>query len=912
MRKRPVRFISHFLRPLCACWLLFALLTLTLDAQSLWWDEGISLHLASVSWKEVVLNRAANIHPPLYFFALKLWTGLAGRTPFAARYLSALALTLLPAAAYTFMRLRVDRRTGRVAALLLALSPLFFIYGQEVRAYAFLPLLALALLAQIWPRKGHLPSPAYGRTWLLALTQAAFVLTHYAGVIAVAWANLVLFVRCVRAGDRHLWRRWLLGAALTALLMLPWGVAVLRAWTLGYRNDAGLSNVLDAPLPADYFLRLIAIFQAVGLPTAMSDAGLFRPALFAGGLLVFSLVYCLVRRLRGAASGFQPVSLLFLVWALSMSVAPLIWMLSPQSHPRYLLPFVLAGWLLASALVASREVNILLRGALLAALLAMSVLGLRAYLTNPAYARSDVRSAATYLRQKAQPGDVVLVPYTDWSLEQYPLGAANPVMLPPSADDAAVAELLARVAQPGRQVYVLDYGRVALDPRGQVRTLLEWGGYLAARYDFPGVYLQSYTVYTSAIVTFDDDTTLFPACVAAISPCLTGAALEPYPDGGAALPVLLRWEGMSVVRYSVGLRVYAPSGALVASRDDLLLDAGLRPSELWSGAPVTTYHLIPLPAGLPPRPYRVEVGVYATDAPATPLSLARVGAPPTPNLALGVVTPTLASALATSAYRLPDGPVAPTAFGPPGPTLLGAALDRALVYAGQPFFVTLRWQTGPAEQTLPEPVLQMYQNGRLLVETPALVDLPALPEGRLVLEHLVLTVPPDAVDGEASVALLSGDQEVWLGTVELSVGEHVFVAPAMPHLLDAGAGDLATLLGYDLAPEPPLRNGAPVTLTLFWKSGARVTGDWTVFVHLVGQDGAIVAQHDGKPSEGTRATTSWIPDEIVEDRHVLVWQRPCAGPTSLRVGFYDPTTGMRVSWDDGRDAWILADALPVE
>jgi hypothetical protein len=48
--------------------LAFALRLYRLDGQSIWVDEGISLHLANSSLIEIVANRAANIHPPLYFF----------------------------------------------------------------------------------------------------------------------------------------------------------------------------------------------------------------------------------------------------------------------------------------------------------------------------------------------------------------------------------------------------------------------------------------------------------------------------------------------------------------------------------------------------------------------------------------------------------------------------------------------------------------------------------------------------------------------------------------------------------------------------------------------------------------------------------------------------------------------------
>ena len=56
----------------------FALRIFRLDWQSLWWDEGISLHLAASSLAEIVRDRAANIHPPLYYFVLKAWVAVVG------------------------------------------------------------------------------------------------------------------------------------------------------------------------------------------------------------------------------------------------------------------------------------------------------------------------------------------------------------------------------------------------------------------------------------------------------------------------------------------------------------------------------------------------------------------------------------------------------------------------------------------------------------------------------------------------------------------------------------------------------------------------------------------------------------------------------------------------------------------
>ena len=893
------------LRKVLPCFLLFALLVPTLDAQSLWWDEGISLHLATSSWAAVVSDRAANIHPPLYFFVLKVWVGLVGQTPFAARYLSALGATLLPAAVYAFVSRRFSRRTGRAAALLVALAPPFCIYGQEVRAYIFLPLLSLALLAQVWParrRSGVLLRGSWAAV-SLALTQVTFVLVHYAGIIAVAWANLALLVWCVRSRDRRAWRTWLLTAGLTGLFAAPWAWAVVCTGAVGLRGQAGLSNVLAEPAPVDYFLRLIGVFHAVGLPEALADPMLCRSVALVGALILAALLTSFVMRvLRSVPSA--PFLKLLAAWLLPLTAAPVIWALSPQSHPRYLLPFVLGGWLLGSALVVDRVVPRLLRGALLAAVLAVCISGLRAYLTNPGYARSDVRAAAALIRAEAGPGDIVLAPNTDWSLLQYDLGAARPVMMPPPADDAGVSALLVREVQPGQRVFALDYGRDALDPRQEARAALEWGGFLVGRRDFHGVFLQWFDLPDAP--RFPACAPSPPACIDGAGPCLVGTAIQPHPESGAALPVALCWDGgKGDARYAVALRLYAPDGALVAGADDLLVDAGLCPTEVWSGRPVTTYHLIPLPVGLLPRSYRLEGGVYAVADPNAPLSLVRQGRPPAPALVLGDAIPAVQPWLEPSPYGLPGGPMEPQVELAAGLRLEGAAVDRSEVYPGQTVFVMLRWR---ATSALPEvlPRLVLNQGERALTEAPLLASLPAMPAARPLLEHAALTVPPEAEDGPAHVVLAVGERQLLLGEVTLRGGRHTFIAPSVEHPLASRASDVATLLGFDWAPGPTVRAGEPVTLTLVWRAAPGAESkDLTVFVHLLGTDGGIAAQHDGKPVEGTRPTGGWAPGEILVDRHVLVWQREYAGDAVLRVGLYDAATGLRVLWDDGQDFYEL-------
>ena len=44
-----------------------------IDAQSLWYDEGISAHQLTRSFPEIVRAAELDTHPPLYYAALKAW-----------------------------------------------------------------------------------------------------------------------------------------------------------------------------------------------------------------------------------------------------------------------------------------------------------------------------------------------------------------------------------------------------------------------------------------------------------------------------------------------------------------------------------------------------------------------------------------------------------------------------------------------------------------------------------------------------------------------------------------------------------------------------------------------------------------------------------------------------------------------
>ena len=174
-----------------------------LGAQSLWFDEFFTTQVVS---KGKLLSNIAGKEgtPPLYFIAVWGWTKLFGDTDTAFRSLSAIVGTAtVPLAYAAAWELARSRRVARVAAVLVAVNPLFVWFSQEARAYslfAFVGTLSLLFCVRARTR---------GRTHDLVLwgvASAAALSTHYFAIFLVLPEAVWLLL-----SHRRRWRRVLVG-----------------------------------------------------------------------------------------------------------------------------------------------------------------------------------------------------------------------------------------------------------------------------------------------------------------------------------------------------------------------------------------------------------------------------------------------------------------------------------------------------------------------------------------------------------------------------------------------------------------------------------------------------------------------------------------------------------------------------
>ncbi|MEZ4712860.1 MAG: glycosyltransferase family 39 protein [Caldilineaceae bacterium] len=191
--------------------LAFALRVYRLDAQSLWYDEGVTAEIAQRTLADLTSWTARDIQPPLYYYVIWLWGRLAGWTEWSLRFPSVFTGVLTaPMLAILALKLSGNRRAGVVAALIAALHPLLLYYSQEARMYSLLTMLGVlmgvGLLRGVGKGRGE---GARAQRWMLYVGSATAALyTHYfAFFLLLAFILYILFLlfSCgpIRNSPRH-------------------------------------------------------------------------------------------------------------------------------------------------------------------------------------------------------------------------------------------------------------------------------------------------------------------------------------------------------------------------------------------------------------------------------------------------------------------------------------------------------------------------------------------------------------------------------------------------------------------------------------------------------------------------------------------------------------------------------------
>gem|GEM_PF-727088 len=130
------------------------------------------------------------------------------------------------------------------------------------------------------------------------------------------------------------------------------------------------------------------------------------------------------------------------------------------------------------------------------------------------------------------------------------------------------------------------------------------------------------------------------------------------------------------------------------------------------------------------------------------------------------------------------------------------------------------------------------------------------------------------------VWLMSG---IFVSALAVAVLARIFVPDSLPTditPLNAQFANGIQLEGYRIT-----QHSNALMVNLYWRALAYHNDDYTVFVHAV-QDGATIAQCDGRPQNGAYPTWRWFNNRLVETQCVLNLPENAA-PDTLYAGLYD-------------------------
>ncbi|CAN5462057.1 glycosyltransferase family 39 protein [soil metagenome] len=365
---------------------------------SLWGDEAASLMSAErpLGSLMMMMQHVDAVHA-LYYLGLHVWIGVAGTSPFALRFPSAVAIGLAVGGLVMLGRQMRGLRYGILAGVLAMMLPRLTDVGSEARSYAFTAAIAvgLSLLLTI-----QVQSRTPGRrVWVIygALVALGTLLFLWLALVAVAQLLVLVLVR-----------RDLLRAALTAVGA---GVAaaspvLLFAFLergqiayLGSRQAFDATSILVAPWFEDATVAIV-----------------LWPLVAVGGVLAVR-EWLLARRGWSVPNPRARVAIL-----------PLAWMLVPTVA-------LLAG----SAMIAVFTPRYLAMCAPAVALLAAAPLD--ALLARSLRARRPVAGVVAIVALLAVGASIAPV----WSAQRQPYAKNN-------SDWAAISSELGAVARPGDAV----------------------------------------------------------------------------------------------------------------------------------------------------------------------------------------------------------------------------------------------------------------------------------------------------------------------------------------------------------------------------------------------------------------------------------------------------------------------------
>jgi hypothetical protein len=388
--------------------------------------------------------------------------------------------------------------------------------------------------------------------------------------------------------------------------------------------------------------------------------------------------------------------------------------------------------------------------------------------------------------------------------------------------------------------------------------------------------------------------------------------------------VLARWQQLATSGHLlVKLSLRDEQGNTWSGLEsDLLNEVYFYPESWVEGETPEVAYWLERPLAMPPGDYMLSLSLFDVDSGAQLAAVNQEGAFQGVEYALGMVTiPPPEAPVAVERLQIP--PWAGATWFEGALLLLGHSAVQPTVVNGGELPLDLYWQSAAR---LPEGVEVEWRLEREGAEQPlswthttalSRYDTGRWRLGEVVQEKVRLRVPAELAAGNylLRVVPVGGGQAWTIGRVEVIATDRLFQLPeGIEFPLAHRFGEGIYLRGMEFAgvdERATVVAGSEARLTLYWQPEIQPAVIYTALVHVLDEEGGIVAQADHWP--GGIPSHTWAAGQVIVDQVTLaVGAEVPPGDYRVAVGLYTAEDGVRLPVDGGAaDQVVLTQRLHV-
>ena len=192
---------------------------------SVWLDEAFSLRWSTFPYDEMMGRLTNDVHPPLYYFALRVLLFLTGKSLLAAKLFSVLGLFFILFTGYRFLKSRFGNQALYVFWLFILFTPRMLQKSVEVRMYTWAYLFVLLSFLEIY----MLLTLPMKKNWIrFTIFSLLAAYTQYFALITMVFVYGILLVFFVFSKNWKQCKNWFLCSLFTVVGYSPWLPTAIR------------------------------------------------------------------------------------------------------------------------------------------------------------------------------------------------------------------------------------------------------------------------------------------------------------------------------------------------------------------------------------------------------------------------------------------------------------------------------------------------------------------------------------------------------------------------------------------------------------------------------------------------------------------------------------------------------------